>query len=411
MAQSKGFSKESAPKQFRHPTAGAARRTSDYIAVFWREGASRDAREALINQHGLEFAELRAEQPSMLKVNQTDRLSWLRAARGKAISDDVLAKLAESELVEWVSPGFRGERDQGESTGVFTVNPTRLYVRQQAFDQAGGAAALAAGVSLDTARSRRMHNLVALNVPEMNAIAVAEQMQGAFKQSGGADIRYETIPFISPVCDAVNCKPPFADHTPDDPMFAQQWGLQRIGVPRGWQITRGSPDVTIAVIDEGVQLDHPDLLLHAQSWNASTDTPDGSPTGNHGTACAGIAAARLGNGAGVSGVAGGSRIMAIATATWADVDIAEALYFAADNGARVVSMSFGVYESWGVWDFDLIRDALQYAHDQGLLLIAASGNENGNVARFPGSDARTLCVGGSNRTDERKRIGDASSEN
>src|SRR5690554_4763431 len=102
--------------------------------------------------------------------------------------------------------------------------------------------------------------------------------------------------------------------------------------------------------------------------------------------------------------------MAIATATWADVDVAEGLYFAAANGARAVSMSFGVYESWCTWDFDLIRDALQYAYDKGLVLIAASGNEDGNSARFPGSDSRTLCVGGCNRSDERKRIGDASSE-
>src|SRR5262249_58102517 len=120
--------------------------------------------------------------------------------------------------------------------------------------------------------------------------------------------------------------------------------------------------------------------------------------------------AQMNNAIGPTGVAGGVRVMAIATDTWADVDIAEGLYFAADHGARVVSMSFGVYASWGCWDFDLIRDALQYAHDHGLMLVAASGNENGAVARFPGSDARTLCVGGSNRSDERKRIGDASSE-
>ena len=58
----------------------------------------------------------------------------------------------------------------------------------------------------------------------------------------------------------------------------------------------------------------------------------------------------------------------------------------------------------------LLQDALQYAYDRGLILVAASGNENGPQARFPGSDARTLCVGGSNRSDERKRVGDASSE-
>jgi thermitase len=190
-----------------------------------------------------------------------------------------------------------------------------------------------------------------------------------------------------------------------------QWGLQRTNVPRAWEIARGSAAITVAVIDEGVQLNHADLSLHPQSWNASNDTPDGSPTGNHGTACAGIIGASLDNSQGVAGAAGGVRIMAIATATWADVDIAEGLYFAADNGARVVSMSFGVYASWNTWDFSLIQDALQYAYGKGLLLVAASGNENQSQARFPGSDARTLCVGGSNRSDERKRIGDTSSEN
>src|SRR5690349_5993771 len=100
MAQSKRSLKDSAPKQFRHPTAGAARRIADYVAVFWREGVSHDARDALIKQLGLEHAELNSEQPTKHKVNQTDRLSWLRAAGGKATAEDTVAKLAESELVE-----------------------------------------------------------------------------------------------------------------------------------------------------------------------------------------------------------------------------------------------------------------------------------------------------------------------
>ena len=223
-------------------------------------------------------------------------------------------------------------------------------------------------------------------------------------------MRFETIPYLSPATTVVDCRPPAAPFVPGDPLFAAAWGLARIEVPRAWQIGRASTDIVVAVIDEGVELAHPDLDVHPQSWNASDDTPDGSPTGNHGTACAGIVAARLDNGAGGAGVAGGARVMAIATATWADTDIAEGLYFAADHGAHVVSMSFGVYPAWGVWDFDLIRDALQYAADQGLVLVAASGNEDGNEARFPGSDSRTICVGGSNRADERKRIDDTSAE-
>ena len=403
-------SKTSGAAKFKHPAAGMATQIPGYLAIFWRENTDQETRNAVLDEYGLVLAVLKNnKQGTLLRVNQTDRLSWVAASSGRSISGDTAAKLGANEAVEWVSPAFRGESGESAETSLFTVNPTRLYVRRQALDAAGGVASLDASLSVNEARSSKLHGLVVVNVPEGNAIDMAARLNKSL--AGTDEVRFETIPFISPSCDVINCAPPAAEYNPNDPMFATQWGLQRINVPRAWQIVRGSPNVTVAVIDEGVQLNHPDLLLHPQSWNATTDTADGSPTGNHGTACAGIVAARMDNSAGVAGVAGGSRIMAIATATWADVDIVEGLYFAADHGARVVSMSFGVYESWGSWDLDLVRDALQYCHDKGLLLVAASGNENGNIARFPGSDARTLCVGGSNRSDERKRIGDASSEN
>jgi Subtilase family len=398
--------------KFKHPVAGTSTAVPEYLAIRWRENAEQEARKALLKELKLEFASLKTgDQPTMLRVNQTDLLSWVTAGDGQPIEEATIARLVDSDLVLWVSPAYRGERGESAETDLFTVNPTRLYLRREAFDHAGGAAGLDESLSVNESRSTQTHSLVALNVPDMNAIAMAGRVNEALVKAGSRDqVRFETIPFISPTCHKFNCVVPTTEYNPNDPMFATQWGLQRIGMPRAWQIVRGTPYVTVAVIDEGVQLNHPDLLLHPQSWNASTDTPDGGPTGNHGTACAGIVAARMDNAVGVVGVAGGSRVMAIATATWADVDIVEGLYFAADHGARVVSMSFGVYESWGFWDLDLVRDALQYAHDKGLLLVAASGNENGNIARFPGSDTRTLCVGGSNRSDERKRIGDASSE-
>ncbi len=283
----------------------------------------------------------------------------------------------------------------------------------------GGLRSLAPSLAADNQRTSKIRGLVAISVQEASlsrgetAIEVAQQVAPALQARSNSpssnELRFENIPFFSPTCASPTCAPPSTEFIPNDPMFVSQWGLRRINAPRGWEITRGDSNVTVAVIDEGVELGHPDLSLHPQSWNASTDTPDGSPTGNHGTACAGIIGAQLNNSQGVAGVAD-SRIMAIATATWADIDIAEGLYFAADQGAQVVSMSFGVYPSWNIWDFDLIRDALQYAHDQGLVLVAASGNENLSTSRFPGSDSRTICVGGNNRSDERKRISDSSSE-
>ena len=165
----------------------------------------------------------------------------------------------------------------------------------------------------------------------------------------------------------------------------------------------------VAVLDQGVELGHPDLNLWPISYSTITHTNDGSPVGNHGTACAGIIGAKIDNALGVSGLAGRCRVMAIAT-NFADTEVAEGLYYAADNGARVVSMSFGVYPSWMIWNFAIIEAALQYCHDKNVVLVAASGNENQNVSRFPGTDPRTICIGGSNRDDVRKAIGDASVE-
>lgn len=417
--------KKTAP--FVHPVLGESDRDPRYLAIWWRGGATAEAKAALLRSAGLELAITEGkEQPPQLRVNQTLGLSWVQSKGAKNIPDDTIPRLEASEAVEWVAPAFRSKQD---GASLYAVNPTRLYVKESELDNGPGAAALA-GASPDADRPSGIPGYVALAVGDAKfqsgrtSLDVVTALSQALTTAGRATssaVKVETIPFFSPTCCACggsskhgsstpSCKPPTSEFTPNDPRFGIQWGLQRIGVPRAWEIARGSPSVTVAVIDEGVELGHPDLDLHPQSWNASTDTPDGSPTGNHGTACAGIIGARFNNSLGVAGVAAGVKVMAIATATWADIDIAEGLYFAADHGARVVSMSFGVYPSWMTWDFDLIRDALQHAQDHGLVLVAASGNENWNQSRFPGSDARTLCVGGSNRSDERKRIGDSSSE-
>lgn len=401
------------PAVLAHPTAGQSTLEPSRIAIRWRAGAPETEREQLVADAGLAPAGGDADRPA-IRVNRTAGLWWLAREDGDAVPDDALVRLEQSDLVEWVSPAYRSPGATDDEGALFVVNPTRLYVRDTALAAVGGLPALPAGIEPDSARSGRLPGLTALR---LDAPSIAERrtvvhLAAELDPGLAASVRFENIPYLSPTCRRSHggCRPPAGEFTPDDPMFADQWGLQRMQVPRAWEIVRGDPSVTVAVIDEGVELGHPDLDVHPQSWNASTDMPDGSPSGDHGTACAGIVAARLDNGSGVAGTAGGARVMAIATATWADVDIAEGLYFAADNGARVVSMSFGVYPSWNFWDFDLVRDALQYANDQGLVLIAASGNEDIPESRFPGSDGRTLCVGGSNRADERKRIGDSSSE-
>lgn len=427
---------------FDHPSAGPSLTDLSIVAVRWRAGASDDIKRKLLADAGVSLLQIGSpDLAPMVQANQTEGLSWTRSNNEQPLPIEALERLQQSEWVEWVMPALRPQSARTAAPGrataeaaayaLFTVNPTRFYLREAAFNQGGGAAALPAGLSASSTQAQRLRGFVTIQVDAASfsagrtALHLAQPAAQALRASASAaaaDLRYETIPLLSPAAHAqhteaaaarsgvVQCRPPTSAFNPNDPMFAQQWALQRVAAPRGWQIARGSPDVTVAVIDQGVELGHPDLLLHPQSWNTSTDTPDGSPVGDHGTPCAGIIGARMDNGQGGAGMAAGVRIMAIATSTWADADIAEGLYFAADHGARVVSMSFGVYDFWNAWDFGLIRDALQYAHDQGLVLVAASGNEDWNQSRFPGSDSRTLCVGGSNRSDERKRSGDASIE-
>jgi thermitase len=403
------------PHAFEHPASGHSERAASLVAVRWSTGADPAAKQALVDRAGLTAATIGTDdrRPAVV-VNRTDGLWWLRAAGGGTVEENVLATLDASDLVEWVSPAYSAAARAGAGPAVeavadapaagalFAVNPTRIWVRGPELERAGGPAAV--GATTAPGRASRIPGYTVVPVSGRAAFTAATRIGTAAPGDGA--VKLETVPFVSPTTAG---RAP-AEISPDDPSFGIQWSLQRTEVPAAWDLTQGHPDVVIAVIDEGVELGHPDLDLYPQSWNASTDTPDGSPTGNHGTACAGIAAARTNNALGVAGAAGGCRVMAIATATWADVDIAEGLYFAADNGARVVSMSFGVYPEWNFWDFDLVRDALQYCYDKGLLLVAAAGNEDGPVSRFPGSDSRTLCVGGSNRSDERKRGGDASAE-
>jgi thermitase len=408
---------------FLHPTHGRCKVDGTKAAIRWIDDVSPDTQSRLLKSLGLSLVQpppprnIKRGQRNVTEINNTSGLSWVESGR-KTIPPKTLDTLEKSDLVQWVSPAFRQEKAP-EFEGLFAINPKRLYLASAAATALGDLTNLE-GLSVDTGRTERLHGTICLNVEQGTALEATKRLGAMLKErgaGGAAGVRLENIPLISPgtscsSCESteVSCNAAASEFLPNDSLFPIAWGLRRINAPYAWSITRGEPSIVVAVLDQGVELAHPDLTVFPQSWNTSTDIADGSPTGNHGTACAGIVAATINNSLGATGVAGNCQVMAIATATWADIDIAEGLYFAADNGARVVSMSFGVYPSWGFWDFSIIRDALQYANDKGLVLVAASGNENGAESRFPGSDSRTICVGGSNRDDQRKRIGDASSE-
>lgn len=173
----------------------------------------------------------------------------------------------------------------------------------------------------------------------------------------------------------------------------------------------GSSSVIIAIIDSGVEAGHPDLLQVA-GWDYGdndSNPDDNSSQAGHGTACAGVAAART-NTLGTAGIAAGCSIMPLKVANSAGQmffsAIVNALTFAADNGAKVISMSLGAAIS-----SDAATDnAIQYATNAGCTILAATGNENKTVISYPAINANVIGVGAASPCGDRKRSSNLSTE-
>ena len=160
---------------------------------------------------------------------------------------------------------------------------------------------------------------------------------------------------------------------PNDPYAGSEWHLSRIGAPTAWDTAQGA-DVTIAILDSGVDGTHPDLASQmVPGWNFYDGNADTSDVNGHGTAVAGAAAASSNNGLGVAAVAGRARIMPVriadanAYAYWSTV--AQGLTYAADHGARVANISYV-----GVAGSASVQSAAQYMKSRGGLVVVCAGN-------------------------------------
>jgi type VII secretion-associated serine protease mycosin len=198
---------------------------------------------------------------------------------------------------------------------------------------------------------------------------------------------------VSLIASCLAIAPPV--HAVADPLLAQQWGIFAIGADRVWTVTTGK-GVTVAVVDSGSG-PHPDLaenLLTGRSFLSSVETPDGNDidSSGHGSHVAGIIAAVANNGIGGSGVAPNAKILPIQVLDQAGQgdarDVAAGVRFAADNGARVINLSLG-----GATESSSLTQAITYANDKGVLVVAAAGNGGAaDKPKWPASLDLTLAV-------------------
>jgi thermitase len=188
-------------------------------------------------------------------------------------------------------------------------------------------------------------------------------------------------------------------YTPNDPMFGDQWDKTLTETDWAWNSTRGE-GATVAVLDQGVDTTHEDLNENLyRCYNSVDNDSNYHDLRGHGTSCCGYAAARIDNNVGIAGMAGGAHLMAIRV--FPDEGgapssvIINAINYAVDNGANVISMSFGAYGNVGLeW-------TLNSAWDRGVFSCAGAGNNNKDEAFYPAAYPKVMGVGATTSDDER----------
>lgn len=185
---------------------------------------------------------------------------------------------------------------------------------------------------------------------------------------------------------------------PNDPMYKFQWHMRQIGMPEAWKLADGE-DVVVAVIDTGVAYENrerfhlvPDLdgVPFVHPYNFVSNGKGAHDDHGHGTHVAGTIAQMTHNGIGVAGIARKVKIMPLkvlgANGSGSVAGIADAIHYAADNGAKVINMSLG-----GRFPSRILKKAVQYAYDKGVVVVCAAGNDGrgkvGYPAAYPGSIA------------------------
>lgn len=189
--------------------------------------------------------------------------------------------------------------------------------------------------------------------------------------------------------------------TPNDPDYStKQYGPQITKAPQAWDVTRGSSNVRIAIVDTGVQYDHPDLADKVvKGFDFVDKDSDPYDENGHGTHCAGIAAAVTDNGIGIAGMAPDASIYAVrvldANGSGSLADVASGITHAADNGSQVISLSLGSFIGGTA-----LKDAVNYAWNKGSVIVAAAGNSGLPFPSYPAYYSNAIAVAATDSNDQ-----------
>jgi serine protease len=193
----------------------------------------------------------------------------------------------------------------------------------------------------------------------------------------------------------------YAFGTPNDPYYSYQWHMTKINTESAWDITTGS-GVVVAVIDTGVKQSLEDLANTNFVTGYDFVNSDNDPTDDngHGSHVAGTIAQSTNNSIGVAGVAYGATIMPIkvldASGSGSYTNIVDAIYWATDNGADIINMSLG-----GASGSTAMEDAVNYAWNNGVVVVCAAGNNNVSSPFYPAAYENCISVSATDYNDNK----------
>jgi subtilisin family serine protease len=185
---------------------------------------------------------------------------------------------------------------------------------------------------------------------------------------------------------------------PNDPAWPDQWAQKLIRLPEVWNITTGDASIVIATIDTGAN-PIPDLTdALVQGWDFVDNDPVPQDTNGHGTQVASVIAARGNNSLGIAGHCWQCKVMPVRVSAGGSVNpglIASGIMYAVDHGARVIDISLTRPGSphWAE------EQAVRYALDRGVVVIASAGNNGNDVPQYPAAYPGVLAVGATDDTD------------
>lgn len=188
---------------------------------------------------------------------------------------------------------------------------------------------------------------------------------------------------------------------PDDTRWGDQYGPGNVQATEAWDLTTGSSNVVIAIVDSGIDSGHPEFsgrLLRGYDFVEGDRTPqDGC---GHGTHVAGIAAANSNNQRGIAGIDWQAKVLPVRVlgnnCLGSTETVARGIVWATDQGADIINLSLGL-----AGPSRLLEYATYYAYDRGTAVFAAAGNTGGSFIYYPAAYPWVLAVGGVNASNAR----------